>query len=363
MPHRPVLNRILNGWLAAKRKPWEPEDSVRILFSPAWKEGNKLFDWYNDRANSFIKTIQLRKEREPPFFHEYITFSLGDNGGYFRVDRHQRPNETHPLAAISDDGVESYDTISRIHSLDDDKYGSSDCLIEITFSDDAQVHLHYSCTFYSQAIVLCILQNVIMETVQGHTPSLVNNEMAIGSDVVLPEPERSNPPVPCPNSPHQNYPGIDFVTDEDKCSVCWRLALSRRALPGNNEIISLENLAGLFWDGVVRVAEHFIQHLDIAADSGNGSWFLSPGVHLVELCQELTYQAVHDTWVTRLQYFEQNLVYPEEMSPKCICLCPGSERLAETQRNEVGNLGHDPPIVTTNIRFPTRVELEGERIE
>ncbi|CAE6535051.1 unnamed protein product [Rhizoctonia solani] len=375
-----ALYKLVNSRLATKRKPWNPEDSVRILCDSPWKKGDELFDWYSHRTDSIIETMQLRKEHESPFFHEYVTFSLRDNAGCFRVDRHQGPNETQPLAAVYNGGVQAYDTINSIRSLDDRHYGRSDCLIEITFRDDASVPLllllkicrtiaqhqsariytvqRYSCTFYSQAIILCTLQQVFVETVQSHARGLIHSEIAIDSDVLNQEFGRSMPPTDLPNLSHQNYPAIDFVTREDECSACWKSALVRRTVGGSNDVFSLDNLSGLFWDGVVRVAEHFIQLLDVTTGSRDGSWFLCPRFYLVELCQQLTYQAVYDTWDTRLRLFERNFVSYGEMTPRCTCPYrePGVSSGIET--TTVEHSAHDALVFTDNICSPGQVDLK-----
>ncbi|CAE6398186.1 unnamed protein product [Rhizoctonia solani] len=380
-PRASAFYHIFNASLVAVRKSWKPVDPVRILFDSPWKEGNQLFDWYSHRASCIINTIQLRKDRTPPFFHEYITFSLRGNAGCFRIDRRQRPNETFPLAAIYNEGVEAFDTIDSIRMLDDD---TSDRLIEVTFCDDTQVHLifllkicraiaqhqvssvytlqRYSCSFYSQAIILCMLQTVIAKTVKGYAGSKEHKEIVLDGDIPDLAIEHPKLPMDSPNPLHRNYPSIDFVTYEDQCSACWRLALARRAMRGSNHIVSVENLSGLFWDGVIRVTEHFINFLEIAADSQSGSWFLCPRFYWVEQCQELTYQVVKNGWDTRLRLFEHHLVHPGEILPGCACRHRESQTISRPQRQGynstgAGHVGHEAAIVGTNVSFPTHADL------
>lgn len=173
--------RVSNAIVTAKRRLLNLEDPVRIQFKQEWKEGNPLFDWYDRRSSRMISKIQLRKESEGPFFHEYIAFELRDQGGYFRIDRRQLPDEHVPLDCLSTSGVEAYDTIEQIESLDDRSYSRSNCLVEVEFHDGAQlarllaicraIHQHphasvytlqrYNCYFFAQAILLCITRSIL----------------------------------------------------------------------------------------------------------------------------------------------------------------------------------------------------------
>jgi hypothetical protein len=168
--------RISNALIIAKRRLLNLEDPVRIEFKQEWKAGTPLFDWYSRRSKSLLHKIQLHKEHEPPFFHEYIVFSLRDGGGYFRIDRRQLPNEDIPLNCVYTSGVEAYDTIEQVTSFDDALYCRSDCLIEIEFKVKVDlmiilkicraIHQHplasvytlqrYNCYFFAQTIMTCV---------------------------------------------------------------------------------------------------------------------------------------------------------------------------------------------------------------
>ncbi|KAG8684665.1 hypothetical protein FRC11_011771, partial [Ceratobasidium sp. 423] len=122
---------VSNALIIAKRAALGLEDPVRIR-DGKWAEGSPLFDWYQRHRKSTIVCMQLRKERKSPFFHEYVAFRF--NGGtYFRVDRRQLPDEQSPMACTEDRGVEAYDTIEQIASLDDSMYNRSDCLVQLDF--------------------------------------------------------------------------------------------------------------------------------------------------------------------------------------------------------------------------------------
>lgn len=179
--------RTSNDLIIAKRRSLNLEDPVRIQFTRPWEVGNPLFDWYNHRRNLSIHTMQLRKEREYPFFHEYIVFRLRDFGGCYRIDRRQRPDEDIPLESIYQGGVEAYDTIEHVRSLDDTLYCPSDCIVEIEFKVDVPIallprifeaiHEHprarlytlqrFNCYFFAQTILLCTARSAIEYSVQA----------------------------------------------------------------------------------------------------------------------------------------------------------------------------------------------------
>ncbi|CAE6413569.1 unnamed protein product [Rhizoctonia solani] len=158
------------------------EAPVRIQFEE-WRAGNPLYDWYQRRSFRNITTMQLRKELNAPFFHEYIVFKLGDDR-CFRVDRRQLSDESLPLDCIYERGVEAYDTIEEVTSLEDSQYSPSECLIEIkskplnspairlervlntlwAVHQDASSKMYtlqrYNCYFVAQTIISCVAQNI-----------------------------------------------------------------------------------------------------------------------------------------------------------------------------------------------------------
>ncbi|EUC55977.1 hypothetical protein RSOL_150720 [Rhizoctonia solani AG-3 Rhs1AP] len=167
---------ISNAVIIAKRVALGLEAPLRIKDLP-WEPGNPFYDWYRWHSSALLVRIQLRKEQKAPFFHEYIAFELDDKR-YFRIDRRQLPNEESPMDCTSEKGVEAYDTIEEITSLDDSMYNPSDCLVEVYFttspspclglildacsaiSHDKRARVYtvqrYNCYFYAQTILLCI---------------------------------------------------------------------------------------------------------------------------------------------------------------------------------------------------------------
>ncbi|CEL56366.1 hypothetical protein RSOLAG1IB_07752 [Rhizoctonia solani AG-1 IB] len=162
-----------NAFVIARRKLLNLEEPFRMTFD-AWRRGNHLYDWYTARlSNPFIQTMQLRKERESPFFHEFIVIQLR-SGTYWRIDRRQLPNEVTPLDSLYE-GVPAHDTVEQVTSLESSLYARSDCLIELEFSTDVHLALvlricrtiqnherarvytiqRYNCYFFAQALIFC----------------------------------------------------------------------------------------------------------------------------------------------------------------------------------------------------------------
>ncbi|CAE6470879.1 unnamed protein product [Rhizoctonia solani] len=166
---------ISNTVIIAKRVALGLEAPIRIK-SDKWADGNPLYDWLQRYSNVKIESIQLRKEQKAPFFHEYIAIELS-NGSYFRIDRRQLPDEQSPMSSTERNGVEAYDTIEQITSLDDSMYNPSDYLVQIYFERGVNLSViaytcdaiskdfrasaytlqRYNCYFYAQTILLCTL--------------------------------------------------------------------------------------------------------------------------------------------------------------------------------------------------------------
>ncbi|CUA72971.1 hypothetical protein RSOLAG22IIIB_10449 [Rhizoctonia solani] len=162
-----------NAFIVARRKLFNLMEPFRIVFD-GWGPVNPLYNWYTELANPYIHTMQLRKERESPFFHEFIVIRLrGDT--YWRIDRRHLPDEKTPLNCIYTDGVPAHDTIEQVTSLESPLYASSDCLVELEFNVDVHVGLvlricraiqnhkgakvytlqRYNCYFFAQALLFC----------------------------------------------------------------------------------------------------------------------------------------------------------------------------------------------------------------
>ncbi|EUC54774.1 hypothetical protein RSOL_072940 [Rhizoctonia solani AG-3 Rhs1AP] len=149
--------------------------AVPIDFNLKAGTENELMAWYRGRSDGLVRALQLRQEREGPYFHQFIVFELQDGGGLFRIDRRLRPNEDAPMNSLKDEGIPAFDTIEPVVAWDDPLFPASDCLISIEFKVDvylalilkicraiqehplAQVYTlqRYNCYFFAQTITMC----------------------------------------------------------------------------------------------------------------------------------------------------------------------------------------------------------------
>ncbi|CUA71496.1 hypothetical protein RSOLAG22IIIB_09624 [Rhizoctonia solani] len=147
-----------------------------IDFTSKKANGYNMTLWYQLRSTALVRALQLHREREGPYFHQFIVFELHDSGGLFRIDRRLRPDEGAPLNSLRDEGIAAFDTIEPVGSWDDPLFTASDCLISIGFKVDVHLALilkicraiqehplaqaytlqRYNCYFFAQTIILCV---------------------------------------------------------------------------------------------------------------------------------------------------------------------------------------------------------------
>ncbi|CAE7229331.1 unnamed protein product [Rhizoctonia solani] len=169
--------QVSNTYVKLKRHLLDLEAPIRVQFKEDWKQGHPLYDWYR-RHDPYISAMELRRERNAPFFHQYIVFKLQSNH-FFRIDRRQLPDETTPLGCIYEQGVEAYDTIEEVTSFEDASYSPSDCLVGIVFKKGIEValvlkilwaiHQHrlarvytlqrYNCYFVAQTTIFIVVKS------------------------------------------------------------------------------------------------------------------------------------------------------------------------------------------------------------
>ncbi|KAG8723027.1 hypothetical protein FRC09_005059 [Ceratobasidium sp. 395] len=99
---------------------------VLLDFSSGWGKG-PVFDWYRRMRSTCITRIQLRKEFEEPFRHEFILVHL-QRGGFCRLDRRGDPNV--PTQTLRSEGSEAYDTVHEVTEIDGIE-STSECLVEL----------------------------------------------------------------------------------------------------------------------------------------------------------------------------------------------------------------------------------------
>ncbi|CAE7091595.1 unnamed protein product [Rhizoctonia solani] len=167
-----VSNAVIKG----VRVAFGRKRAIRIKFDDSDTPDRRLAEWCECHSHTYVQSLQLRKERRAPFFHEYIAFRL-DTGESFRMDRRQLPNEGSPLDCKENGGVEAYETLEQIDNMEDSLYNASDCLVQLDFQESVRPELiidicreiaqhelsyvytvqRYNCYFYAQTILLCTL--------------------------------------------------------------------------------------------------------------------------------------------------------------------------------------------------------------
>ncbi|CAE6355150.1 unnamed protein product, partial [Rhizoctonia solani] len=101
---------------------------VPLDFSSGWGKG-RVFDWYKRIQSTSIMGIQLRKEFEEPFRHEFILVSL-EGGEFCRIDRRGDPNV--PTQTLSSNGSDAHDTVHQLATVDGIDL-ESECLVQLRF--------------------------------------------------------------------------------------------------------------------------------------------------------------------------------------------------------------------------------------
>ncbi|CAE7158813.1 unnamed protein product [Rhizoctonia solani] len=103
-----------------------PGGPVLLDFSSGWGKG-LVFEWCKRMRSTSVAKIQLRKEFEEPFRHEFILIYL-QRGEFCRLDRRGDPNV--PTQTLRSEGSEAYDTIHEVTNLDEIN-STSECLVEL----------------------------------------------------------------------------------------------------------------------------------------------------------------------------------------------------------------------------------------
>ncbi|CAE6524557.1 unnamed protein product [Rhizoctonia solani] len=119
-----------------------PGGPVPLDFSSGWGKG-LVFEWYKRMRSTSITKIQLRKEFEEPFRHEFILVYL-QRGQYCRLDRRGDPNA--PAQTLRPEGSEADDTIHEVVDLDEIN-STSECLVELRSNGAIDLSLILSICF------------------------------------------------------------------------------------------------------------------------------------------------------------------------------------------------------------------------
>ncbi|KAG8698626.1 hypothetical protein FRC09_007124, partial [Ceratobasidium sp. 395] len=82
------------------------QDPHKIGYPKGWRTGDTE-KWYKDQPTKKFTHLQYRKERDGPFYHEYIVLEL-DNGSVCRFDR--RGDVATRAGAFTFEGMTAEDT-------------------------------------------------------------------------------------------------------------------------------------------------------------------------------------------------------------------------------------------------------------
>ena len=179
-----------NSIIAAKRALFFHKP-VHLDFTSGLEKG-PVRDWYNKqraKGSTAIEKIQLRKDYQQPYYHEYIIIST-KSGHTYRVDR--RPDPDTPFDTIMKIGSVAYDTIQEVDSTSLKELDrTSSCVVELHWQDKETVDLffvlsicsaihndelanrytlqHYNCYFLSWTIIgitmrKCAIHEAVVNT-------------------------------------------------------------------------------------------------------------------------------------------------------------------------------------------------------
>jgi hypothetical protein len=114
---------------------------VPLDFPSGWEKG-PVTDWYNKqraKGSTTIKKIQLRRDYQHPYYHEYIIISTRSDHAY-RIDR--RPDPDAPFDTIMKMGCTAHDTIQEVDSTSLKELDStSSCVVELHWENEESVDL------------------------------------------------------------------------------------------------------------------------------------------------------------------------------------------------------------------------------
>ncbi|KAH7326918.1 hypothetical protein B0J17DRAFT_222542 [Rhizoctonia solani] len=178
---RPSINAVIK----TVRKKGKIQELAMCFDS--WTKENDTFNWYEERKQEadgrgrYIRTMHLRKERQRPFFHEFVVLHLDDDT-FWRIDRRQLPDEQDPYGCIGESGITACDTIERVSGITNffernPITSSSNSMVELEFKKGIDVDValvlricraiknhkkakfytlqRYNCFFFAQALIMC----------------------------------------------------------------------------------------------------------------------------------------------------------------------------------------------------------------
>jgi len=134
-------SRAPSNTLIASTRALFFEGPVHLDFASGWDKG-PVIEWYEThrrKGSTIIEKLQLRRDRLPPYYHEYIV--LFTQGGHaYRVDR--RPDPNSPFDTIMRAGCKPHDTVQTVESRSlRELEKASDCIVEVHWEDKPTIDL------------------------------------------------------------------------------------------------------------------------------------------------------------------------------------------------------------------------------
>jgi len=124
-------SRAPSNTLIASTRALFFEGPIHLDFASGWAKG-PVIEWYErhrSKGSILIEKLQLRRDLQPPYYHEYIVV-FTQSGRTFRVDR--RPDPDAPFDTIMRAGCKPYDTIQAVESRSLRELEKvSDCVVEV----------------------------------------------------------------------------------------------------------------------------------------------------------------------------------------------------------------------------------------
>lgn len=106
---------------------------MRICFPNGWNP-NEIFDWYHQQDSTEIDTLQLYREYEEPFRHQFLIVTVRRSPWVYRFERRRTPTQGSPLDALTSGGTPAFDTVETFPSRSESPYNTpAECLAELKF--------------------------------------------------------------------------------------------------------------------------------------------------------------------------------------------------------------------------------------
>ncbi|CAE6470243.1 unnamed protein product [Rhizoctonia solani] len=355
MPRHPGSTyRVANASIVASRK-LANRTIVRVQFIKEWAEGNPLFDWYKRLESSsqrcLVRSVQLRKESKQPFYHEYLVFCMDDvNNTRFRLERRQLENEDQPLNSLFEYGVEAYDSIEDVSSIE--KFiVPSHCVAEIHFNEGIHlavvleicraIHKHpsarvytlqrFNCYFFAQTVLLCTAratyQSNDMKHMIAHIITKYDTQRPTGDPPLYAPPESDLSPLML----LKEVSRIPSFTHGDHCSYCW----SQTPLLQERNSGPINHIQNPFWEGSSQVIQEVLHSINVGDSLQNVLWSTDFGQRLRDVCDAFMLWTVCD----ELETLQQAPSTPSSPG-KLGSVHAQEENTVELQRP--GSIEHDP---------------------